>query len=68
MAHCLSNGILGEGQRRRRREGGSDDRSFGEDEPYLVDRPDVDVRLLRDGVPDGGQRRHGVANYLAALA
>ena len=60
--------ILGEGQRRRHREGGSDDRPFVEDEPYLVDHPDVDARLLRDGVPYGGRRRHGVANYLAALA
>ena len=65
---CLLDDILGGGQRRRRPEGGSDDRSFDEDEPYLVDRPDVDVRLLRDGVPYGGRRRHGVANYLAALA
>ena len=67
MAHCLSNGILGEGQRRRHREGGYDDRPFVEDEPYLVDHPDVDARLLRDGVPYGGRRHHGVANYLAAL-
>ena len=60
--------ILGEGQRRRRREGGSDDRYLGEDEPPLVARLHVDVRLLRDGVPYDGRRRHGAAIYLASLA